>query len=71
MMVGLELEVDTYSGIIQEMSNTAAQLIQAAHPDSKLIRQRDELLNRELKALKKETKDRRDKLVLSIQVLPV
>ena len=61
--------MDTYSGIIQEMSNTGAQLVQAAHPDSKLIRQRDEMLTRELRALKKETKDRRDRLVLSIQVL--
>ena len=51
------------------MSNTGAQLVQAAHPDSKLIRQRDEMLTRELRALKKETKDRRDRLVLSIQVL--
>ena len=41
--------MDTYSGIIQEMSNTGAQLIAANHPDSKLIRQRDELLNREFK----------------------
>ena len=49
--------MDTYSGIIQEMSNTGAQLVQAAHPDSKLIRQRDEMLTRELRALKKETKD--------------
>jgi hypothetical protein len=31
------------------------------------FRQRDELLNRELKVLKKETKERRDRLVLSIQ----
>jgi hypothetical protein len=31
------------------------------------LRQRDELLNRELKVLKKETKERRDRLVLSIQ----
>jgi spectrin beta len=65
---GVELEIDTYSGIIQELSNSSSQLISSGHPDSKIIKGRDDMLNRELRALKNLAKERRDRLVQTIQL---
>ena len=50
--------------IIQEISAMANKLVNICHPDSKVIKSRDEALARELKALKNAAKSRRDKLVL-------
>ena len=47
----LELEIDTYSGIIQEMTGTANKLVSSQHPESKLIKTRAEGLGREMKNL--------------------
>lgn len=52
----------------QELSNSAALLIASGHPDSKLIKNRDDILNRDLRNLKKGAKERRDRLVQSIQL---
>ena len=59
----VELEVDTYSGIVKEISATASKLTNSNHPDSKQIKSRDEMLSRELKNLKNISKVRRDRLV--------
>ena len=59
----LELEVDTYSGIVKEISATATKLTNSNHPDCKQIKSRDEMLSRELKNLKNISKIRRDRLV--------
>ena len=59
----VELEVDTYSGIVQEISATATKLTNNNHPDCKQIKSRDEMLSRELKNLKNISKVRRDRLV--------
>ena len=48
----LELEIDTYSGIVKEISATANKLTNSSHPDSKKIKSRDEMLSREMKNLK-------------------
>ena len=63
----LELEVDTYSGIVKEISATANKLANSNHPDSKKIRSRDEMLSREMKNLKNLSQGRRDRLVEAIQ----
>ena len=59
----LELEIDTYSGIVKEISATATKLTNSNHPDFKQIKSRDEMLSRELKNLKNISKIRRDRLV--------
>ena len=64
----LELEIDTYSGIIQEMMGTANKLVGAQHPESRGIKAKAEGLGRELKALQQKAKGRRDRLVLAIQL---
>ena len=65
---GLELEIDTYSGIIKELSSTADTLINSGHPESKQVRSRMEMLTRNLRNLQNDAKDRRNKLVQSIQL---
>jgi len=64
----MELEIDTYSGIIQEISATATKLVNNNHPDSKQIKNRDDVLNRELKKLRNTANVRRDRLVATIQL---
>jgi len=64
----MELEIDTYSGIVQEISAAALKMVNAQHPDAKLIKTRDDVLNRELKNLKNTAKVRRDRLVTAIQL---
>ena len=63
----LELEIDTYSGIVKEISATSNKLTNSNHPDSKKIKSRDEMLSREIKNLKNLSKARRDRLVGAIQ----
>ena len=63
----LELEIDTYSGITKEISASASKLINNNHPDSKKIKNKDEMLQREMKNLQNLSKSRRDKLILTIQ----
>ena len=64
---GLELEIDTYSGIIMEMTGTANKLVGSQHPESRQIKTRAEGLARELKGLQQKAKARRDRLVTAIQ----
>jgi spectrin beta len=64
----MELEIDTYSGIVQEISAAATKLINNNHPKAKLITTRDDVLNRDLKNLKNTAKVRRDRLVAAIQL---
>ena len=63
----LELEIDTYSGIVKEISATATKLTNSNHPDSKRIKSKDEMLQREMKNLKNLSKARRDRLIEAIQ----
>ena len=65
---GLELEIDTYSGIIKEISSTADTLVNSGHPESKQVRSRMEMLSRNLRNLQNEAQGRRNKLVQSIQL---
>ena len=39
----MELEIDTYSGIVQEISAAASKLVSNQHPDAKLILNRDDV----------------------------
>lgn len=41
---GLELEIDTYSGIVKEMGTVADQMIKSSHPESKLIKDRQQVI---------------------------
>merc|ERR1719445_364352 len=63
-----ELEIDTYSGIIREMTATADKLVAGQYPDSRLIKTRAEGLGRKLKGLQQKEKARRDSWVMAIQL---
>jgi len=62
----LELELDTYSGLINEMGNMGQAMVSANHPDSKVITQRMQLLNQGMKNLQKLASQRRQRLVDSV-----
>ncbi|XP_046630760.1 spectrin beta chain, non-erythrocytic 1-like isoform X4 [Daphnia pulicaria] len=62
----LELELDTYSGLINEMGNMAQAMVSNNHPDSKVITQRQHLLSQGMKNLQKLASHRRQRLVDSV-----
>lgn len=41
----LELEMDTYSGIVKEMGTMAESMIKSSHPESKMIKDRQQVLD--------------------------
>ncbi|XP_071547281.1 spectrin beta chain, non-erythrocytic 5 isoform X4 [Panulirus ornatus] len=62
----LELEIDTYSGIVKEMGTMADSMVKSSHPESKLIKDRQQMLNQELKDLQKLSANLRQKLMESM-----
>jgi len=66
MKQALELELDTYSGLITEMGNMANAMVSSNHPDSKVITQRQQLLSQGLKNVQKAATQRRQRLVDSV-----
>lgn len=42
----LELEMDTYSGIVKEMGTMAESMIKSSHPESKMIKDRQQVWDR-------------------------
>ena len=65
-MQAIELELDTYSGLINEMGNIATAMIKVKHPDSQLISARQDLIAQELGNLRKLTNLRRKRLMESM-----
>lgn len=63
---GIELELDTYSGIISEMGHTAASMISAHHPDSKLIAAKQQLIEKMFKTLQRTCAQRQIRLMESM-----
>ncbi|XP_065345561.1 spectrin beta chain, non-erythrocytic 1 isoform X4 [Cloeon dipterum] len=64
----LELQLDSYDGIINEMSRTAGAMVSANHPDSKILKERQAALTRQLQLLMKQARARQSKLVESLCV---
>ncbi|KAK4313156.1 hypothetical protein Pmani_015473 [Petrolisthes manimaculis] len=62
----LELEMDTYCGIVKEMGTMADSMIRSSHPESKLIKDRQQVLNQEMKELQKLSAHLRQKLMESM-----
>ncbi|GFU48340.1 spectrin beta chain, non-erythrocytic 5, partial [Nephila pilipes] len=61
----LELEIDSYKGLVSELSNQADALIESNHPDSKIIKNRMEVINQEMKNIQKLCTVKRQKLLES------
>ena len=63
----LELEMDTYSGLLSEMLSVAQTMVNSQHPDSKTISNKQETLQAQMKKLQKAANERRLKLIESMQ----
>ncbi|GFT80923.1 spectrin beta chain, non-erythrocytic 5 [Nephila pilipes] len=61
----LELEIDTYSSLITEMGHQAQIMIDSNHPDSKIISNRLQVVNQQMKNIQKLANTRRQKLMES------
>lgn len=62
----IELELDTYSGIISEMGHTASSMIASKHPDSKLIASKQQLVEKMFKSLQRLSGQRQIRLMESM-----
>uniref|UniRef100_A0A182PG07 Spectrin beta chain n=1 Tax=Anopheles epiroticus TaxID=199890 RepID=A0A182PG07_9DIPT len=62
----IELELDTYSGIVSEMGHTASAMIAAKHPDSKVIAAKQQLIEKMLKSLQRLAGQRQLRLMESL-----
>ncbi|XP_037069817.1 spectrin beta chain, non-erythrocytic 1-like [Pollicipes pollicipes] len=59
----LELELDSYAGLVKEMSSVADTMVKSSHPDAKMIQQRQHLINQQLKDTQRLATQRRQRLV--------
>lgn len=62
----IELELDTYSGIISEMGHTSSNMIASKHPDSKLIVAKQQLIEKMFKSLQRLSGQRQMRLMESM-----
>lgn len=62
----LELELDTYSGIISEMGHVANGMISSKHPDWKTIAAKQQSVTQQMKTLQKQAASRQQSLMDSI-----
>lgn len=62
----IELELDTYSGIMSEMGHAASAMVAAKHPDSKMIAAKQQLIEKMLKSLQKLAAQRQLRLMESL-----
>ncbi|XP_065083239.1 spectrin beta chain, non-erythrocytic 1 isoform X3 [Ochlerotatus camptorhynchus] len=63
---GIELELDTYSGIVSEMGHSASTMVSSKHPDSKVIAAKQQLIEKMLKSLQKLAAQRQLRLMESL-----
>ncbi|XP_031782461.2 spectrin beta chain, non-erythrocytic 1 isoform X3 [Nasonia vitripennis] len=62
----LELELDTYNGIVTEMGNTASTMINAKHPDSKAIANKQQAIAQQVRSLQRLATLRQQRLMESM-----
>ncbi|KAL9901308.1 spectrin beta chain, non-erythrocytic 5 kst isoform 1-T1 [Glossina fuscipes fuscipes] len=62
----IELELDTYSGIVTEMGHTCAAMVSSGHPDSKILAAKQQLIEKMLKSLQKLASQRQLRLMESL-----
>ncbi|XP_055376264.1 spectrin beta chain, non-erythrocytic 1 isoform X2 [Condylostylus longicornis] len=62
----IELELDTYSGIVSEMGHNCASMVSASFPDSKVLAAKQQLIEKMLKSLQKLANQRQMNLMQSL-----
>ncbi|CAL8090883.1 unnamed protein product [Orchesella dallaii] len=65
----LELEMDSYNGLVTEMKHMANQMVTSGHPDSKVISAKIGNVEDHMGLLKKLANERREKLIESVHTL--
>lgn len=66
MFQALELELDTYQGIVTEMGHSAATMVNAKHPDAKAIASKQQAISQQIRTLQKLASARQQRLVESM-----
>lgn len=62
----LELELDTYNGIVSEMGHTASTMINSKHPDSKAIAAKQQTIIQQMRSLQRLATIRQQRLMESM-----
>lgn len=62
----VELELDTYNGIVTEMGHTASTMINSKHPDSKAIGNKQQAIVQQMRALQRLATVRQQRLMESM-----
>ncbi|XP_043282558.1 spectrin beta chain, non-erythrocytic 5 isoform X2 [Venturia canescens] len=62
----VELELDTYNGIVTEMGHTATAMINGKHPDSKAIANKQQSIAQQMRALQRLATTRQQRLMESM-----
>ncbi|CAL1674075.1 unnamed protein product [Lasius platythorax] len=62
----VELELDTYNGIVTEMGHTASTMINSKHPDSKAIANKQQAIVQQMRALQRLATVRQQRLMESM-----
>ena len=62
----MELELDTYGGIVSEMGHTAASMVSAKHPDAKALAAKQQVVQQQLRTLQKLAGARQQRLMESM-----
>ena len=63
----LELEMDSYRGLVNEMGNQAQFMVNAKHPDARITKNKQQTTEEQIKNLNKLSNERRMKLMESMQ----
>jgi len=62
----VELELDTYNGIVTEMGHTASTMVNSKHPDSKAIANKQQAIVQQIRALQRLATVRQERLMESM-----
>ncbi|XP_063994705.1 spectrin beta chain, non-erythrocytic 5 isoform X3 [Diachasmimorpha longicaudata] len=62
----MELELDSYNGIVTEMGHTAGAMVNAKHPDSKAIASKQQVIAQQMRALQRLATTRQQRLMESM-----
>lgn len=62
----LELELDTYSGIVNEMGHSAGAMVAAKHPDARAVAAKQQLIQQQMRTLQRLATSRQQRLMESM-----
>jgi spectrin beta len=66
MLQALELELDTYSGIVNEMGHSAGAMVAAKHPDAQAVAAKQQLIQQQMRTLQRLATARQQRLMESM-----